>query len=218
LGIEHVALFYAHRHEFSRPIEEVAETMAGFVAEGKIGAYGLSEVSPGTLRRAHAVFPCAAVQNEYSLWTRQPELGLIQACAETGTSFVPFSPLSRGALGQEMIDPNSLQMDDFRRKIPRFIGKDWTLNQPLIAAFRDVARNFGHSVPELALAWILDQGPHLIPVPGTRSAEHLLDWVNASEISLTDDHRAAIAMTLPVGWAYGDRYNDEQAMTVARYC
>lgn len=218
LGTDHVALFYVHRREERRPIEEVADALAGLIREGLIGGYGLSEIAPGTLRRAHAVHPCRAVQNEYSLWTRQPELGLIQACAELGTAFVPFSPLARGALGQPGIDPATLPPGDFRRTIPRFQGQNWVLNRTQIAAFQDLAANLGTTTPALALAWVLHQGPHLIPIPGTRSAAHLADWADAGEITLDAQTQAAIARILPVGWAHGDRYNLDQAFTVERYC
>ena len=217
LGTDHVALFYIHRHDQNTPIEEVAGTLSRLVEEGKIGGYGMSEISPGTLRRAHAVHPCRAVQNEYSLWTRQPELGLIQTCAELGVAFVPFSPLARGALGRDLFAPETLPETEFRRQIPRFQGVDWQLNRTKIEDFRAYAHNRGLSPPALALAWVLDQGPHLLPIPGTRTAAHLADWVTASEITLTKKDHVEIARILPVGWAYGDRYNDDQAATVERF-
>jgi len=218
MGVDHVALFYIHRREQERPIEEVVQTLQLLIAEGKIGGYGLSEVSPGTLRRAHAVHPCMAVQSEYSLWTRQPELGMLQTCAELGTAFVPFSPLARGVLGREGVDPASFGPGDFRSGIPRFHDPDWTLNQSAISAFRAYAADRGTSAPGLAMAWILDKGPHLIPIPGTRTAEHLLDWAGASDLVLTDEDRREIGRIMPVGWAYGDRYGPDQATMVERYC
>ena len=218
LGTDHVALFYIHRREEARPIEDVVETLGRLMDEGKIGGYGLSEISPGTLRRAHAVRPCMAVQNEYSLWSRQPELGLIQTCADLGTALVPFSPLARGVLGCEVIDPATLPATDFRLTIPRFNGADWTLNLTKINEFRRFATSRGLTVPALALAWLLDQGDHLIPIPGTRTATHLADWLGAADIALTAGDRAEIARILPVGWAYGDRYGPDQASTVERYC
>ena len=218
LGVDHVDLFYIHRHEEARPIEDVAETMAAFQAEGKIGGYGMSEIAPYTLRRAHAVHPVRAVQNEYSLWTRQPELGLIQTCTALGVAFVPFSPLARGVFGRHVVDPSRLAPDEFRRQIPRFQGPNWQLNQPFIAAFNAYAASRGLNPAALALAWVLAQGEHLIPIPGTRSALHLSDWVAASELTLTPEDHAAIARIMPVGWAFGDRYNNDQAATVERYC
>ena len=218
LGVDHVALFYIHRREQERPVEEVVQTLQKLIHEGKIGGYGLSEVSPGTLRRAHAVHPCRAVQNEYSLWTRQPDLGLLQTCAELGTAFVPFSPLARGALGRENLDPTGFGPGDFRASIPRFHEPDWTLNLTRINALRAFAADHGLSVPELAMAWILDQGPHLIPIPGTRTAAHLRDWAGAAELTMTDEIRRGIARLMPAGWAYGDRYGLDQAIMVERYC
>ena len=218
LGTDHVALFYIHRHDPHTPIEEVAGTLSRLIDDGKIGGYGMSEISPGTLRRAHAVYPCRAVQNEYSLMTRQPELGLVQACAELGTAFVPFSPLARGAFGRDIFDPDTLPSHEFRRLIPRFQGVDWHLNKSKIDDFRSYAHDQNINPPALAIAWLLDQGPHILPIPGTRSADHLSDWVAASDITLTPEIRTEIARILPVGWAYGDRYNDDQASTVERFC
>ncbi len=218
LGLDHVALFYIHRRDQTIPIEDVAGTLSRLIEDGKIGGYGMSEISPGTLRRAHEVHPCRAVQNEYSLWTRQPDLGLIQACAELGTAFVPFSPLARGALGRDIFTPETLPESEFRRQIPRFQGVDWQLNRARIDAFRDYAHDRNITPSALALAWVLDQGPHILPIPGTRTADHLADWAMASDITLTAADRAEIARILPVGWAYGDRYNDDQAGTAERYC
>ncbi len=218
LGVDHVDLFYIHRREEARPIEEVVATMAALIDEGKIGGYGLSEVAPYTLRRAHAVHACRAVQNEYSLWTRQPEMGMIRTCAELGVAFVPFSPLARGVFGRSAPDPAGMGAEDFRLLIPRFQGDNWQRNLPHINAFRACADERGVSPAALAVAWVLAQADHLIPIPGTRTAEHLADWAGASEITLTDADHAAIARILPVGWAYGDRYNDDMAASVERYC
>ncbi len=218
LGVDHVDLFYIHRHEAERPIEDVAGTLAALINEGKIGGYGMSEIAPYTLERAHAVHPVRAVQNEYSLWTRQPELGLIQRCKTLGTAFVPFSPLARGALGHTMFDPDTLAKGEFRTQIPRFAPEHWLRNKTPLAAFHAYAADRGHSPAALALAWVLAQGDHLIPIPGTRSADHLAHWAGAADITLTPEDHREIARLLPVGWAFGDRYNDDQAATVERYC
>jgi len=218
LGVERVDLFYIHRREEARPVEEVVSTLADLITQGKIGGYGLSEVSPGTLRRAHAVHPCSAVQSEYSLWSRQPELGMLQACAELGVAFVPFSPLARGVFGAPPVRPEDMAPEDFRRRIPRFQEPDWSLNQAVLSPFRTFCADRGWAVPAVALAWLLDRGPHLIPIPGTRTAENLAAWAGASGIAFSDADRAEISRLLPVGFAYGDRYNLEQAMTVERYC
>ena len=217
LGVDHVTLFYAHRHDPQIPAEDLAGTMQRLVEEGKILGYGLSEVAPYTLDRCHAVHPVTAVQNEYSLWTRTPELGLIQRCAALGVAFVPFSPLARGAFGTPMADPATFAPGEFRSRIPRFYPENWPHNRLKLQAFHDFARNRGLTPAALALAWILDRAGHLIPIPGTRSAEHLAAWVTAPEIDLTDDDRAEIDRLLPLGWAWGDRYDDFQAATVERY-
>jgi aryl-alcohol dehydrogenase-like predicted oxidoreductase len=218
LGTDYVDLFYLHRHEKTRPIEEVADTMGRLIDAGKIGGYGLSEVAPYTLRRAHAVRPVRAVQNEYSLWTRLPELGLIQTCAELGVAFVPFAPLARGIFGEQEFDPANLEPHEIRAAIPRFSAENWPHNRPPIIALRAFAAQKRLSPPALALAWLLDQGPHIIPIPGTRTANHLGHWQGASDIALTAQDRVEIARLLPIGWAHGDRYSDEQTQTAERYC
>ena len=217
LGVDHVTLFYAHRHDPLIPIEDLAGTMQRLVEEGKILGYGLSEVAPYTVERAHAVHPVTAVQNEYSLWTRQPELGLIQTCARLGVAFVPFSPLARGAFGTPMADPATFAAGEFRTRIPRFWPENWPHNRLKLLAFHDFARSRGLTPAALALAWVLDRGPHLIPIPGTRTADHLQAWAMAPNLDLTDDDRQQIDHLLPVGWAWGDRYDDAQAATVERY-
>jgi aryl-alcohol dehydrogenase-like predicted oxidoreductase len=218
LGVDHVDLFYAHRHDPRIPAEDLAGTMQRLQDEGKIGGYGLSEIAPYTLERAHAVHPVTAVQNEYSLWTRQPELGLIQRCAALGVAFVPFSPLARGVFGTPMADPATFPVGEFRTRIPRFYPGNWPHNRLKLLNFHDFARTRGVSPAALALAWLLDRGSHIIPIPGTRTAEHLADWLAAPEIDLTDDDRATIERLLPVGWAWGDRYDDAQSATAERYC
>jgi aryl-alcohol dehydrogenase-like predicted oxidoreductase len=217
LGVDHVTLFYAHRHDPQIPVEDLAGTMQRLVEEGKILGYGLSEIGPYTLERAHAVHPVMAVQNEYSLWTRQPELGLIQRCAQLGVAFVPFSPLARGVFGTPMADPATFAPGEFRTRIPRFYPENWPHNRARLETFHAMAQARGFTPAALALAWLLDRAPHLIPIPGTRRAEHLHAWSMAPEIDLTDDDRAEIDRNLPTGWAWGDRYDDAQAATVERY-
>jgi aryl-alcohol dehydrogenase-like predicted oxidoreductase len=217
LGTDHVTLFYAHRHDPQIPAEDLAGTMQRLQEEGKILGYGLSEIGPYTLERADAVHPVMAVQNEYSLWTRQAELGLVQRCAQLGVAFVPFSPLARGAFGTPMADPATFSPTEFRSRLPRFQPENWPHNLLKLQAFHAMAHDRGFTPAALALAWLLDRGPHLIPIPGTRSAEHLKAWATAPEIDLTDEDRAEIDRLLPVGWAWGDRYDDAQASTVERY-
>ncbi|MCB6178504.1 aldo/keto reductase [Rhodobacter sp. Har01] len=218
LGVDHVTLFYAHRHDPQVPAEDLAGTMARLVAEGKILGYGLSEVAPHTLERAHAVHPVMAVQNEYSLWTRLPELGLIQRCAALGVAFVPFSPLARGVFGSPMADPGTFAPGEFRTRIPRFHPENWPANRARLQAFHTFAQAGGQSPAALALAWLLHRGDHLIPIPGTRSAAHLQAWASAPEITLTPADLEQIDHLLPPGWAWGDRYDDAQSATAERYC
>ena len=217
LGLDHVTLFYAHRHDPQVPAEDLAGTMQRLHEEGKILGYGLSEIGPYTLERAHAVHPVMAVQNEYSLWTRTPELGLIQRCASLGVAFVPFSPLARGAFGTPMADPATFARDEFRSRIPRFTPENWPHNKSRLDAFHAFARSRGVTPAALALAWLLDRAPHIIPIPGTRTADHLRAWAMAPDIDLDDHDREEIDRLLPIGWAWGDRYDDHMAATVERY-
>ncbi len=218
LGVDHVDLFYIHRRDQSLPIEAVVETLVKLIEEGKIGGYGLSEVSPATLRRAHAAHPCRAVQSEYSLWTRQPELGLIDTCAELGVAFVPFSPLGRGVFTETFPDAASFGELDIRRTGPRFLEPAYGHNRAAIDPFKSFCHSRGWTVSATALAWILDRAPHLVPIPGTRTAAHLTDWADADRIAFTDADRAEIARLLPPGFAEGDRYSDAQIIGVERYC
>ena len=217
LGVDHVTLFYAHRHDPQVPAEDLAGTMQRFVQEGKILGYGLSEIGPYTLERAHAVHPVMAVQNEYSLWTRTPELGLVQRCAQLGVAFVPFSPRARGVFATPMADPANFAPGEFRSSIPRFHPENWPQNRAILEAFHAMAKARGFTPAALALAWLLDRAPHILPIPGTRTPDHLRAWTMAPEIDLTDDDREEICRLLPVGWAWGDRYDDLQAQTVERY-
>ncbi|MBL4929831.1 aldo/keto reductase [Fuscibacter oryzae] len=215
LGRDHVELFYIHRREQSRPLAEVVGTLSRLIEEGKIGGYGLSEVAPYTIRAAHALHPVTAVQNEYSLWTRAPELGVIQTCKALGIAFIPFSPLARGMLGDA---PIARPEDGFRGTNPRFSEPNFSANLAKLTAFRAFAAERGWSTPAAALAWVLQQGDHLIPIPGTRYAQNLRQWVQAAEIRFTPEDWAEIDRLLPPGWAEGDRYGDHQLLAIERYC
>ena len=217
LGRDHVELFYLHRREVDRPLEEVIGTLADLEREGKIGGYGLSEIAPETLRAAHALHPCRAVQNEYSLWSRQPELGLVQECARLGVAFVAFSPLARGMLGTVPLGADQVK-DGFRAANPRFLAPNFARNLDRIVGFRQLCAERGWSVPAAALAWVMRGGDHIHPIPGTRSAAHLRDWLQAPAFALTPDDVAAIEAVLPAGFAAGDRYGDHQLLGVERYC
>jgi aryl-alcohol dehydrogenase-like predicted oxidoreductase len=218
LKVDHVELYYIHRRDWSIEIEDVTLTLAKFKEEGKIGGFGFSEISPSSLRRAHAVHPVSAIQNEYSLWTRYPELGMLQTCKELGVTFLPFSPLGRGMLTDTIPNPNEFLETDFRKSQPRFMEPNFTANYRIISGFREFAKSRGWNSSCAALAWVLDRGDHLIPIPGTRTAEHLSEWASACEIQLTDEDRAEIKRLLPVGFAHGDRYSNEQIVGIERYC
>ncbi|MEM7241889.1 MAG: aldo/keto reductase [Pseudomonadota bacterium] len=218
LGVDYVDLYYIHRREADRPIEEVVETLSGFIKEGKIGGYGLSEVSPTTLRRAHAIHPCMAVQNEYSLWSRQPDLGLIRTCEELGTAFVAFSPVARGMLTDSPPDPTQMGDSDFRKRIPRFTEPNFSDNQRIVQKFREWCHTKGHTTEAVSIAWCLARSPSIIPIPGTRTADHLRKWSQADQVTLSAEDMAGIDHLLPVGWAYGDRYDEGQSVGPERYC
>lgn len=218
LGMDHIPLYYVHRRDPQVPITDLTGTLGRLIDEGKIGGYGLSEISPATLRLAHAERPCTAVQSEYSLWSRMPELGLVQACKELGVAFVPFSPLARGVLGEVSPTLDTMRENDIRRQIPRFSAANYPHNLAAFETFKDFARDRGWKVAAAAIAWVLDQGDHMLPIPGTRTAEHLAEWAGASEITFTDADRAEIDRLLPVGFAHGDRYTMKQLSTVERYC
>ena len=215
LNRDHVELFYIHRREHARALPEVIGTLSRLIEEGKIGGYGMSEIAPDTLRAAHKIHPCMAVQNEYSLWSRQPELGMIQACKALGVAFIPFSPLARGMLGDI---PLAQPTDGFRSQNPRFTEPNFTENTNTINIFRTFCASRGWTTSATALAWILAKGDHLIPSPGTRTAENLGHWSRATEISLTPEDHAEMDRILPPGFAAGDRYGDHQLLAVERYC
>lgn len=218
LGVDHVDLYYMHRRDQDVAVEEVMETLLEFKAEGKIGGIGFSEISPATLRRAAAVGPVDAVQSEYSLWTRQPEMGMIQTCQELGVAFVPFSPLGRGMFAPEPPDPSSFEDGHFRKGTPRFTEPNFSKNVSQIENFKALATNYGLSPVTLAVAWCLARGEHLIPIPGTRSADHLKDCVAAAAFEMTDEVMNEIEICLPIGWAHGDRYSRDQWLGVEGYC
>lgn len=218
LRSDYVDLYYLHRRDPSVPIEEAMETMAELVDEKLIGGIGLSEVSPATLERAVAVHPVAAVQNEYSLWTRLPELGLLQACQRFGTTFVAFSPVGRGAFADTPLDPASFGERDFRHANPRFSPENYPVNRARIDKFRAYAAEAGWNVAALAVAWTLARAPHIVAIPGTRSGDHLEELCSAADIELTEQHLAAIEEILPVGFAHGNRYSWKQIVGTELYC
>ena len=217
LGVDRVDLYYVHRLDARIPIETTIEALAREVDKGRIAAIGLSEIAPDTLRRAHSVHPIAAVQSEYSLWTRTPELGMIQTCRELGTTFVAFSPVARGALSGLVRDVDALPEGDFRRGTPRFSGVNWTRNLARIDRFVALAADWNRSPAALAIAWVLAKGDHILAIPGTRYRRHLDENAAAAEITLTREEVAEIERVLPVGFAAGDRYTEQQWGAAERY-
>jgi aryl-alcohol dehydrogenase-like predicted oxidoreductase len=202
LGIERVDLLYLHRVDPDVPVEESVGAMAELVAAGKVRYVGLSEVSPATIRRAHAVHPIAAVQSEYSLWTREPEVAVLPCLDELGIRFVAFSPLGRGYLTTQL---GNLSEGDFRRLSPRFTGENMKRNEPLLRALSDLAAARGLSPAQLALAWLLHR--RVVPIPGTRRAERVEENAAAADVHLTESEVEALEQAFPMGVAAGARYS-----------
>ncbi len=184
LGTDHIDLYYLHRWDKRLPVEESVAELARLVDQGKLRAIGLSEVSAQTLRRAHAVHPIAAVQTEYSLWTRNPEIAVLDACREIGASFVAFSPLARGFLTGRLRDPSTLDAGDIRRQMPRFAPEAWAHNAALLPAYEALAAEAGCTPGQLALAWLLARTPQLVAIPGTTRIEHLRENMAALDLAL----------------------------------
>ena len=218
LGVDHVDLYYIHRRDQSQPIETVMETLLSFKKAGKIRGIGFSEIAPTTLRRATAIGPVDAVQSEYSLWTRTPELGLIQACRDVGAAFVPFSPLGRGMLTGTVRTTEPFGKGDFRRSNPRFMEPNFSANLHAVDRLTAFAEARGVTPGQVSLAWVLAQGEHLIPIPGTRYAKNVRENAGAAAIALTAADHAELTRMLPAGFAHGDRYNEAQWIGPERYC
>jgi aryl-alcohol dehydrogenase-like predicted oxidoreductase len=218
LGVEAVDLFYAHRLEPGRAVEDVAGEMGELVKKGKAKAIGFSEIAPSTLRRAVTAFPVAAVQSEYSLGTRYPELGLCQACEELGVALVAFSPVGRTYLTDAPFGRDKLTQIPFLKTNPRFREPNYSANIQITDGFRALAREMGEPAAALAIAWCIAQGDHVIPIPGTKSVGHLAELVRGTEIALSESDLQAIERVLPVGWAHGDRYSEDQWKGPEKYC
>ncbi|MEZ5789647.1 MAG: aldo/keto reductase [Nitratireductor sp.] len=219
LGVEHVDLFYIHRRDQTIPIEDVMKRLSASRKRARSVVSAFSEIAPSSLERAAtAVHPVMAVQSEYSLWTRQPELGMIQACKRVGAAFVPFSPLARGMFGEKTPDPAAFAGRDIRIGNPRFVEPNFSANVAAIDRFKQFARERGWQPAALALRWVLDQGDHLIPIPGTRTRAHLAIDASADAIHLSREDHAEIERLLPAGFAHGSRYSDTQAIGVEVYC
>ena len=218
LGLDSVDLFYAHRRDTRFTPEETAANLGRLVEKGKTRAIGLSEVSPSTLRRAMTAFPVAAVQSEYSLSTRAPELGLVQACAELGVAMVAFSPVGRSLLTDNPIPAGRIREIPFLAGNPRFMEPNLSENLRIMQGFRSLAAEMGTTAAGLANAWLLARGPHVIPIPGTRSVNHLRECISGADLTLTEADLEKIETALPVGWAHGDRYSEQQWIGPERFC
>ena len=206
LGVETIDLYYQHRVDPNTPIEETVGAMAQLVKEGKVRHLGLSEASPQTLRRAAKVHPIAALQTEYSLWTRDPEGEILATCRELGIGFVAYSPLGRGFLTGQFKRFEDLAEDDYRRHSPRFQGENFSKNLDLVRSVEDIAREKGCKPSQLALAWVLAQGDDTVPIPGTKRRKYLEENVAAESVRLTKEDLLRINEVFPPEAAAGPRY------------
>ncbi|MDQ0505900.1 aldo/keto reductase [Xanthobacter agilis] len=206
LGIDTIDLYYQHRVDPKTPIEETVGAMKGLVERGKVRFLGLSECSVETLRRAHKVHPITAVQTEYSLWSREPEAGMLDACRELGVAFVAYSPLGRSFLTGAVTSPDALAPDDFRRSNPRFSGAAFAENRKLVEALAAFAEGKGATSAQIALAWILNKQDHVIPIPGTRRVTYLKENVAAAAIRLSAQEIATLDALFPPDAVAGTRY------------
>jgi aryl-alcohol dehydrogenase-like predicted oxidoreductase len=206
LGVDHIDLYYQHRVDPNTPIEETVRAMADLVKEGKIRHIGLSEASANTLRRAVNVHPIAALQTEYSLWTRDPEQEILATCRELGIGFVAYSPLGRGFLTGQFKKSDDLASDDYRRFSPRFQGENFQKNLDLVKAVEEMAHEKNCQPSQLALAWVLAQGDEIVPIPGTKRRKYLEENATAADLKLTPEDLRRLSDVFPTGAASGMRY------------
>jgi len=216
LGIETIDLYYQHRVDPETPIEDTVGAMAGLVEEGKARFLGLSEAASGTIRRAHKVHEIAALQSEYSLWTRDVEAEVLKTCRELGIGFVAYSPLGRGFLAGAIKTPAALHETDFRRTNPRFQEENMKKNLAIVARIEGIARRKGCTPAQLALAWLLVQGRDVVPIPGTKRRTYLEEDVGALDVALTPEDLRALDAAAPVGAASGERYPEPAMRSVNR--
>ncbi|KOV56172.1 aldo/keto reductase [Streptomyces sp. MMG1121] len=214
LGTDHIDLYYQHRVDPNVPIEETVGALAELVAQGKVRHIGLSEASADTIRRANEVHPIAAVQSEYSLWTRDVEAEVLPVCRELGIGFVPYSPLGRGFLAGRFTSPDELDENDFRRNNPRFKDTNLDANQRLAAKVKEIAAEKDVTPAQLAIAWVLAQGEHLVPIPGTKRRTYLEQNAGAVDVTLSKEDLARIDAELPA--VAGDRYDEAGMRAVNR--
>jgi aryl-alcohol dehydrogenase-like predicted oxidoreductase len=212
LGVDTIDLYYLHRVDKAVPIEESVGAMAGLVADGKVRYLGLSEASAQTVRRAHATHPITALQSEWSLFEREPEVTVLPTLRELGIGFVPFSPLGRGFLTGQITTPDDFGADDFRRTNPRFQGENFERNLRLVTRVHEMAASKGCTPGQLALAWLLAQGHDVAPIPGTKRRRYLEENAGALDVTVTAEDMAQLDELLPVGAAVGQRYEDMSAI------
>ena len=218
LGVDCVELYYVHRREADRPIEEVTETLVEFIKAGKIKQFGFSEIAPTSLEKAAKIHPVGAVQSEYSLSTRYPELGLVQRAKKLGTSLVAFSPIGRSLFTDKPHNAQIVEKKEFLKANPRFIEPNLSHNIKATEKFREYAADMGCKASGLAKAWLLKVDNHVLHIPGTRSVTHLKEMIDGCELKLTESNMKEIEDILPVGWAHGDRYSTGQWFGPEKYC
>jgi aryl-alcohol dehydrogenase-like predicted oxidoreductase len=216
LGVDVIDLYYQHRVDPNTPIEDTVGAMADLIRQGKVRYLGLSEAAAETIRRAHAVHPIAALQTEYSLWSREPEAEILPTTRELGIGFVAYSPLGRGFLTGQIKRIEDLDADDWRRQTPRFQGENFQRNLDLVATIEAMARRKGCTPAQLALAWVLAQGEDIVPIPGTKRRRYLEENLGALDVSLTPAELREIDEALPPGVAVGDRYAEAGMRTLNR--
>jgi aryl-alcohol dehydrogenase-like predicted oxidoreductase len=214
LGTDVIDLYYLHRWDKQVPIEDSVGAMSDLVRAGKVRSIGLSEVSATTLRKAHAVHPIAALQTEYSLWTRNPEIAVLKACEELGVTFVPFSPVARGFLCGDLRDVGGLAANDIRRSMPRFAADTYATNLHLLPGYLAIAQEVGCTPAQLALAWLLHKDSKLIPIPGTQNIHHLEDNMAAVNVALTADQMQRLEALINQHTVKGARYNAQATVEV----
>jgi aryl-alcohol dehydrogenase-like predicted oxidoreductase len=208
LGLDHIDLYYQHRVDRNTPIEDTVGAMSRLVEEGKVRYLGLSEASPPTIRRAHLTHPIAALQTEYSLWTRDPEDEILITCRELGISFVAYSPLGRGFLTGQIKRTEDLAPDDWRRMNPRFQAENFQKNLNLVRQVEQISSERHVKPSQLALAWVLAQGEDIVPIPGTRRRAHLDDNLGALALTLSAEDLVRLSEVAPKGIAAGERYSE----------
>ena len=216
LGVDHIDLYYQHRVDTQVPIEETVGEMARLVEAGKVRFLGLSEASSETIRRAHAVHPISALQSEYSLWTRDPEAEILPTCRELGIGFVPYSPLGRGFLTNQIKSPDDFAIDDHRRHSPRFQGENFRRNLELVSRVEQIAKEKNCTAGQLALAWVLARGRDIVPIPGTKRRTYLEENIRAIELELTSEDLRRIDEAMPHDAVAGPRYTEAMMSMVNR--